>query len=106
MKIYSNVKMLEIDTDRKYFTKHGQHLNLSGKELISMKLTILIKEFFTKKQLSHICMQWKDSISEVLKSRLSEIKDWVVHPEVLNHNNLGEHPQLHTPPNIKETMQH
>jgi len=32
MKIYSKIKMLETDTDRKYFTKHGQYLTLSGKE--------------------------------------------------------------------------
>jgi hypothetical protein len=34
MKICSNLNMLEMDTDRKYFTKHGQHLNLSGKDMI------------------------------------------------------------------------
>ena len=31
VKIYNNVKMLEIDLDIKYFTKCGQHLNLPGK---------------------------------------------------------------------------
>jgi len=31
MKIYNSVKMLETDLDRKYCTKYGQHLNLSGK---------------------------------------------------------------------------
>jgi len=46
MKIHSSVKMLETDIDRKYCTKYGQHLNLSGKELISMKLSTVIKEFF------------------------------------------------------------
>jgi len=46
MKIYNNVCMLETDLDRKYFTRHGQHLNLSGKEVISMKLTTVIKQFF------------------------------------------------------------
>jgi len=45
MKIHNYVKMLETDFDSKYF-KHGQHMNLSGKELISMKLTTVIKEFF------------------------------------------------------------
>jgi len=56
MKIYNNVKMLEIDLNRKYFTKYGQLLNLSGKELISVKLTMVTKEFFNKKQLSPICL--------------------------------------------------
>ena len=46
MKIYNNVKMLETNWDRKYFTKHGLHMNLSGKELISVKLTKVVKEFF------------------------------------------------------------
>ena len=82
--------MLETDLNRKYFTKYGQHLNLSGKELISVKLTMVTKEFFNKKQLSTICLQWKDSISERLKSRLSKTEVRVVHLEVMNHNNLSE----------------
>ena len=90
MKIYSTVKMLETDLGRKYFTKHGQHLNLSGKELISMKLTTVIKEFFTKKQLSPICLQWKNSIFERFRSRLSKTEVRVVHLGVLNHSNLDE----------------
>jgi hypothetical protein len=49
MKIYNSVKMLETDLDRKYCTRYGQRLNLSGKEVISMKLSTVIKEFFAKK---------------------------------------------------------
>jgi hypothetical protein len=52
IKIYTDAKLLKTDLDKKYFTKHGQHLNLLAKEQISMKLTTVIKEFFTKKQLS------------------------------------------------------
>ena len=90
MKISTNVKMLETDLDRNYFTQHGQHLNLSGKELISMQLTSVIKEFFTKKHLSPICLQWKDSIFEGLKSRLLKTEVQLVYPGVLNHNILDE----------------
>jgi len=43
--------MLGTDPDRKYLTQHGQHLNLSGKELIFKKLTMVMNEFFTKKQI-------------------------------------------------------
>jgi hypothetical protein len=85
MKIYNNVSMLETGLDRKDFTKHGQHLIFSGKELIFMKLTMVIKEFFTKKQLFSVCLQWKDSNCYGLKSRLSKIEVRVVHPEVLKH---------------------
>ena len=88
MKIYNDVKMLETDFDRKYFAKHGQHMNLSGKKLISITLTTVIKKFFTKKQLYPTCLQWKDSISEGLKYRLSKTGVRVVHPEFPDQNNL------------------
>jgi hypothetical protein len=88
IKIYNSVKMLETDLDRKYSTKCGQHLNLSGKELISMKLSMVIKEFFTKKQPSAICLQWKDSISAGLKCRLPKTEVRVVNLKVPDQNNL------------------
>jgi hypothetical protein len=68
------VKLLDTDLDRSYFTRHGQHLNSSGKELISNKLSTVIKDLFVKKQLPPICMPWKE------KSHLT----------VLKQNNLDE----------------
>jgi hypothetical protein len=90
MKICNNFIMPETHLDRKYCTKHDQHLKLPGKELISMKLTTFIKEFSTKKQLSPICLQWKDSIFEKLKSRFSKTEVSILHPEVRNHSNLDD----------------
>ena len=60
MKTYHNVKLFDTELDRSYFTKHGQHLNSSGKELISNKLSILIKNLFAKKQYIPICLPWKE----------------------------------------------
>jgi RNase H-fold protein (predicted Holliday junction resolvase) len=40
MKSYLNVKVFDTELDRKYCTTQGQHLNSSGKELISNKLSI------------------------------------------------------------------
>jgi hypothetical protein len=94
MKMCNNVKMSETDLDRICCTKHGQHLKLPGKELISMKLTTFIKKISTKKQLSPICLQWKDSISEGLKSRLSKTEVSLIHPEVRNNSNLDDLPRI------------
>jgi hypothetical protein len=41
-----NVKLLETDLDRKYFTKHGLLLNLSGNEQISLQFAVVIWDFF------------------------------------------------------------
>jgi len=34
-KVFSNVAVVEIDLNRKYFTPNGMHLNKSGKEWLS-----------------------------------------------------------------------
>jgi hypothetical protein len=48
MKIKSNVKIIETDLSRNNFTKHGMHLNASGKEktveLIGRTIKLLGKE--------------------------------------------------------------
>jgi len=59
MKQYNNVKILETDLERKYFMKHGLHLNLSGKECITLRLATVIKSFFHTEWMSPFYLQWK-----------------------------------------------
>jgi len=61
MKVHSNVKQLEIDLDRKHFMRHGQHLNVCGKERTYLELTMIIGQFYKRKQLAFIYIPWKDS---------------------------------------------
>jgi hypothetical protein len=61
MKINSNVKLLVIDLNRKHFTRRGQHLNLCDKELTSLKLAMIIEQFYKKNQLAPIDIPWKNS---------------------------------------------
>jgi hypothetical protein len=68
------LKLLDTDLDRTYFTRHGQRLNSSGKELISNKLSTVIKDLYIKKQLPPICIPWKE----------------ISHLTVLNQNNPNE----------------
>jgi len=60
MKIHSNVKLLEIDLDRKHFTRHGQHLNLCGKGITALKLAMIIGQFYKRIQLPSVNIPWKD----------------------------------------------
>jgi hypothetical protein len=43
VKYYENVKFLGLKLQREHFTKHGQHLNNSGKELVSLELAATYK---------------------------------------------------------------
>jgi hypothetical protein len=49
MTLYNNVKILETDLEREYFTKRGLHLNSSGKECIALRLATVVKSFLTQR---------------------------------------------------------
>jgi len=57
MTFYNNVKILETDLERGYFTKHGLHLNSSGKECIALRLATVVKSLFKKEMISPIRLQ-------------------------------------------------
>jgi hypothetical protein len=57
------VKILETGLEREYFTKHGQHLNSSGKECIAQGLARVIRSFLKKGRMSPISLYWKDDTS-------------------------------------------
>jgi hypothetical protein len=59
-KMYNNVKILETDLEREYFTKHGLHLNSPGEEQIALKLAAVVTSFFNKKKELSVCFKWKE----------------------------------------------
>jgi hypothetical protein len=49
VKLHENLKFLEVKLQREHFTKHGQYLNNSGKELVSLELAKLVEQLVNKK---------------------------------------------------------
>ena len=45
MKPYNHLLMVSADTDRKFFCRHGLHLNNLGKEKIASKFSVIVKIF-------------------------------------------------------------
>jgi hypothetical protein len=37
MKVFENTEVILVELDRRDFTKHGQHMNAKGKELLAKK---------------------------------------------------------------------
>jgi len=58
---FNNVKILETNLEREYFTKHGLHLNSAGKECIVLRLSMMVKSCLNKKRMSPIRLKWKDN---------------------------------------------
>jgi uncharacterized protein (UPF0276 family) len=53
------VKLVDVVDGRKFYTRHGQHLNLGGKESMASKSAGTI-ESIMKKKVDPISMKWYD----------------------------------------------
>jgi len=60
MKLYTNTKILETDLNRNCFTKHGFHMNSSGKDQTIENLASVITNLTVKNSSPTIELKWKD----------------------------------------------
>jgi hypothetical protein len=58
---FNNVKILETNLEREYFTKHGLHLNSAGEECIVLRLAVMVKSLLKQKRMSPIRLKRKDN---------------------------------------------
>jgi len=59
MKPRKHVTVVQVDLDRKFFTRHGQHMNNLGKELIALRLASVITDLLSNQE-EIITLHWKD----------------------------------------------
>jgi hypothetical protein len=59
-RISNRVTMCEMPTNRLLYTKHGLHLNTSGKKILSNKLVSLIFRVLEKVEVKPIMLKWYD----------------------------------------------
>jgi hypothetical protein len=57
VKLHANVELLEVELQRKHFTRHGQHLNYRSKELVSLELAKKIEQLLNKVNTAPIHIQ-------------------------------------------------
>jgi hypothetical protein len=67
MKPHKHVTMVRTDLDRKFFTKHGMHMNKLGKERIALEMANTVVNILLERE-KVISLQWKnaqgDSVSD------------------------------------------
>jgi hypothetical protein len=62
MKQYDHVEITDSESQRKYFTRHGIHMNLVGNKLMAKRITEHIKDHFEKRTISATELQWKQEM--------------------------------------------
>jgi hypothetical protein len=59
MKPFGHVKVIEAESNREYFTRHGLHLNNEGKKQVMRKVANVIITMFQKHIEEPIRLRWK-----------------------------------------------
>jgi hypothetical protein len=63
MVLFKNVKILATNLERKYFTRHGMHLNALGNERVARGTAMVVRSLCKRKKTPSISLGWKDSTS-------------------------------------------
>jgi len=65
-RVFSHAAIVETDLDRKYFTRHGMHLNNSGKECLSKLIATQINRLVNgnNKDVPAVPLNWKDELTD------------------------------------------
>jgi hypothetical protein len=76
MKFFENTKVIKVDLDRRGFTRHDQHMNAKGTELIAKRIAAAIRHKLKICKKTPISMKWKEDPSKENQS-LGEAKNEV-----------------------------
>ena len=104
--LFNHVTLIEIDSNRKYFTKHGLHLNNPGKAWLAKQTASQINKLVrdSNKPDPRIALEWKDTKTNVSINTTTNhnpnleitVGDFSKHdlskvlaPPSQNHNNQG-----------------
>jgi hypothetical protein len=64
MKVLKNTEVIKVDFDRRGFTRHGQHMNARGKELMAKRKAAAIRHTLKLCKKTPISMKWKEDSSK------------------------------------------
>jgi hypothetical protein len=100
MKFLENTEVIKVDLDRRGFTRHGQHMNAKGKELMTKRIVVAIRHILKVCKKTPISMKWKGDPSKEnqglgeTKNEVGEERDPIKNPNdsvsAGNNNNRRE----------------
>ena len=75
VKLFKFSSFVRTEHIKNNFTRHGRHLNVLGKELISKQTVNHIYSMFHYKQVVHIIMEWKNDQDKIMADINRNIQD-------------------------------
>jgi hypothetical protein len=67
VKAFRYAALIKPDSDREVFTRHGQHMNNKGKDLVLKKIMSALRHVLDKKEIEEpVIMTWKEEEDRVI----------------------------------------
>ena len=76
IKLHKHVLIVMTDTDRKFYSRHGLHMNNLGKEKIASKVSTIVKNIFQKQNVK-ISLFWKNGYDISVKSVIDNLTEGI-----------------------------
>jgi hypothetical protein len=75
--------VIDVDSDRDLFARHGLHMNVRGKEKIGRKILELLKDMDKEEESKSIIISWKEEqVKGKVKVHTQQINSNVVENEI------------------------
>jgi hypothetical protein len=101
LKAYKNTLIVEVDSNRDYYTRHGLHLNRKGKELIAKKIALAIQN---TQNCNPIIISHNPSTNAF--SIPDQANTTTTHHEGKSHKHINPMPIHHTSPKTRVSLRH
>ena len=69
IKTFENTRVLDMDSERTYYTRHGLHLNNFGKKILARKISEEIRKIINLQRKEPIVLHWRDDAAKLKKEQ-------------------------------------
>ena len=104
LKAYKNTLIVEVDSNRDYYTRHGLHLNRKGKELTAKKIALAIQNKLNTQNCDPIIMRHNLSTNAI--SLPDQANTTTTNHEGKFHKHISSAPIQHTSPTASVSLRH
>jgi len=100
----NNTLIVEVDSHRDYYTRHGLHLNRKGKELIAKKIALAIQDKLNMQKGTPIIMSHNPSTNAIIIP--NQANTTTAHHEGNLHKQINSTPIHHNSPTVRVSLRH
>jgi len=75
MKRYNHTEVIDMNANRAHYTKHGLHMNKTGKDWLTRRTADTINKLFANQELAPITLKWKESLVKRNQSKTTGHKE-------------------------------